>query len=305
MNGMQDMYGQPYPQMDPQGPMDGYGQDTNMHNLDSQMLGQSQTLDQIIQGNNNEMMRRRSAYNPDQFQPNGHEGRGRRLSMMEFGTSDLADFAFDPNPAPPQMPQGMSNMMSPAKALDPRRVRSKDDLTLNTQFQQMSTNYQMNNPAVTSYSPTMMGNTIAEDSHSYMTSGMDMPMDFDSMGGDATPTMQHPMYSESPMSTGFPAYRSSKHDPGGTQASPTKPMSNSRTPNSASPVAPNFLAKKASMRRHPSVPMAPSPLSMSGSHPPSVMPSPLQAQHPISRRQSGEAQSPFPASSRSIPVHVE
>lgn len=304
MNGMQDLYGQSYPQMDPQGPMDGYGQDANMANLDSQMVGQSQTLDQIIQSNNEELMRRRTAYNPNQYEPNGHEARGRRSSMMEFGTSDLADFAFDPNPAPPQMPQGMPNMMSPAKSLDPRRVRSKDDLTLSTQFQQMSTNYNMNNPSVTSYSPTMMGNAIADDSNNYMNSGMDMSMDFDSMAGDATPlgvtpTMQQPMYSESPMSTNFPvSYSSSNHDPGGGQTSPNTPMTASMTPHSAGPVPQNFLTKKASMRRHPSAPMAPSPLSMSGSHPASVMPSPLHAQNPISRRQSGEAQSPYTNTSK-------
>lgn len=277
-----------------------------MDNLGAQMVGQSQTLDQIIQSNNEELMRRRSNYNPNQYQPNGHQGRGRRSSMMEFGTSDLADFAFDPNPAPPQMPQGISDMMSPAKSLDPRRVRSKEDLTLSTQFQQMSTNYNMNNPNVTSYSPTMMG-AMADDSNNYMNSGMDMSMDFDSMAGDATPlgvtpTMQQPMYSESPMSTGFPvSYSSSSHDPGGTQASSTTPMSSSRTPHSAGPVPQSFLTKKASMRRHPTAPMAPSPLSMSGAHPASVMQSPLHTQNPISRRHSGEAQSPFPNTSR-LPI---
>ena len=41
---MQDLYGQPYAQMDPQSSMDGYTQpDPTMDNLDSDMVGQSQT----------------------------------------------------------------------------------------------------------------------------------------------------------------------------------------------------------------------------------------------------------------------
>jgi hypothetical protein len=304
MNGMQDLYGQPYPQMDPQGQLDGYGQDANMDNLDAQMVGQSQTLDQIIQSNNAELMRRRSAYNPAQYQQNGQEARGRRSSMMEFGTSDLADFAFDPNPAPPQMPQNISNMMSPAKQLDPRRVRSKEELALNTQFQQMSTNYNMNNPTASPFSPAMMGTAMGDDATNFMNAGMDMSMDFDSMAGDATPmdtshAMQQSMYTESPMSTGFPVQYTSNHDPGGGHATPSTPMSASRTPHSAGPVPQSYLNKKASMRRHPTAPMAPSPLSMVGAHSSSAMPSPLHAQH-ISRRQSIDGQSPYPPNSRSI-----
>lgn len=300
MNGMQDLYGQPYPQMDPQGQMDGYGQDANMDNLDAQM-GQSQTLDQIIQSNNAELMRRRSAYNPVQYQPNGHDSRGRRSSLMEFGTSDLADFAFDPNPAPTQMPQNMSNMMSPAKALDPRRVRSKEELALNTQFQQMSTNYNMNNPNASTYSPAMMGSGMGDDSNNFMNTGMDMSMDFDSIAGDGTPlntshAMQQSMYTDSPMSAAYPVSYPTNHDPGGGHSSPTTPMHSSRTPHSAGPVQQNFLTKKTSMRRHPTAPMAPSPLSIGGTHSGSVMPSPLHAQHSISRRQSMDGQSPYPHS---------
>ena len=305
---MQDLYGQPYPQMDPQGQMDGYGQDANMDNLDAQMGGQSQTLDQIIQSNNAELMRRRSAYNPAQYHPNGHDARGRRSSMMEFGTSDLADFAFDPNPAPPPMPQNITNMMSPAKSSDPRRVRSKEELALNTQFQQMSTNYNMNNPNANAYSPAMMGGAMGDDSNNFMNPGMDISMDFDSMAGDATSintprAMQQPMYSDSPMSTSFPVSYPSNHDPGGGHGSPTTPMHSARTPHSAGPVQQNFLTNKTSMRRHPTLPMAPSPLSMSGAHNASVMPSPLHAQHSIPRRQSIDGQSPYPNSrSNRIPV---
>lgn len=309
MNGMQDLYGNPYPQMDPQGQMDGYGQDANMDNLDGQMLGQSQTLDQIIQSNNAELMRRRSTYNPNQYQSNGHEDGGRRSSMMEFGTSDLADFAFDPNPAQPQMPQNVSNMMSANKSLDPRRVRSKDELALNTQFQQMSTNYMTNNPNAASYSSAMMANALRDDSSNFMSSGMDVSMDFDSVSGDATSmgtshAIQQPMYSDSPMSATFPVSYPSNHDAGGGHGSPSTPVSSSRTPHAAGavPAQHNFLNKKNSMRRHPSAPMAPSPLSISGGHVPSVIQSPLHAQSSMSRRQSMEGQSPYPNNSRSTHV---
>ena len=287
MNGMQDLYGQPYPAMDPSG---SYPQDASINNLDAG----AETLDQILSQNNEELMRRRSVYNPNQFNQHAHQNRGRRASLMAFGTTDLADFQFDPNPAPPELQQ-MPDIVSHSKALDPRRVRSKEDLALNTQFRQMNTSYDLS-PNVTTYSPAMMGHSMAGEPNNYIPTAMDMSMDFDAMAGDATPMsvhpgMQQPLYSESPLSTGFPVpYAHPNHDPDGDVASPHTPINST----SAGQMPQNFSNKKTSLRRNPSAPMAPSPLSMvGGSAGHSVMPSPLHAQNPLSRRQSVEGQSPF------------
>lgn len=298
MNGIQDLYGQPYAQMDPQSSMDGYSQpNPTMDSLDSDMVGQSQTLDQIFIQNNEELMRRRSAYNPQQYQTNGGTGhRARRSSMMEFGTSDLADFQFDPNPALSQIPQQMPTSVPSSKPLDPRRVRSKEELALNTQFSQMSNDYDMNSTA-TPYSAGVMGS--ANDPNTYMSTGMAMDMDFDALAREPAsmnmnPALSQQMYASSPMSTGFPAsYATPNHDPGAGMNSPHTPMHSSRTPHSTTSAPANFLNHK--FRRNPSAPMAPSPLSMSGpAHANSVMPSPLHMQNSMSRRQSMDGQSPYP-----------
>ena len=287
------MYGQSYGQMDPSV---GYPQDGNMDNLDSSMagVGQPQTLDQIISQNNEELMRRRSVYDPNNYRPNGHEQRGRRSSMMEFGTSDLADFQFDPNPAPQQIPQ-MSDMQSQHHKMDPRRVRSKEELALNTQFSQMNTAYNMDTSA---FSPQMVSN-IANDE--YMNSGMSMEMDFDQMPNaahmDVSAAMQQSLYTNSPMSANFNMpYPASNTDPGGGQSNHPQMSMDHKASHSAGPGSQNFLPKKNHSRRSGTEPMAPSPLSMS--HSPtnqasgSVMQSPMHMQHP-SRRLSMD-RSAFP-----------
>ena len=149
MNGLPDFYGQQYPSINPQRTMDGYAQDENMGNMnsmhmDSNMIGHSQTLDQIMNQNNQEMLRRRQSFHP-QYQPNGNHEHARRSSMMEFGSTDLADFQFDPNPTPTQRSQ-MAGMVHTQKPQDPRKVRSREDLSLDTRFAQMNADY--SNPNV-------------------------------------------------------------------------------------------------------------------------------------------------------------
>jgi hypothetical protein len=299
MNSMPDFYGQPYPNMDQQS-IDGSGypqQDANMANLDSEMVGQSQTLDQIFFQNNEEMMRRRSNYNPQNYNANGHGARERRASMMEFGTSDLADFQFDPNPAPPQISQQLSNMMPANKPLDPRRVRSKEELALNTQFAPMSNDYAMAS-SVPTYSAGVMG--AQNDPSNFMSPNINMDMDFEQMARESAPMNMNPalsqqMYTGSPMSATFPAasYAPSNHDPGGGMTSPQTPMHSSRTPHSTGAAPQNFLNQK--FRRNNTAPMNPSPLSMSGpAHATSVMPSPMHMQSSMSRRDSLDGQSPYP-----------
>lgn len=285
MNGMQDLYGQQYAAMDPSG----YAQDGSMDST----MGQSQTLDQLMSQNNEDYLRRRRTFNAAQYQANGQDSRGRRSSMMEFGTSDLADFQFDPNPAPPQMPQ-MQNM-SPAKQTDPRRVRSRDDLGLDTQFSQLNTNYNMDVSSA-GFANAMAANNMAGNMNSYMDTGMDMSMDFESMTGNATPMdatspMHQQMYNASPMSATFPmSYPSSNQDPGGGgQTSPPITMSQMKPSMPASAVPQNYLNKKNAMRRNQATPMMPSPLSVGHTSTSHAMPSPMQMQS-MPRAQSMDLQ---------------
>jgi PAS domain-containing protein len=294
MDGMQDMYGQPYGQIDPS---TGYPQDATMSNLDG--MGQAQTLDQIMSHNHEELMRRSSAYNPDMYRPSAPDRSGsRRQSMMEFGTSDLADFQFDPNPAPPPMSQqqlsSMSNMSgipSTHHKMDPRRVRSKENLALHTQFSQMNTNYNDINP----FSPQMVGN-MTGDPNEYMGTGMDMSMGFDQMAGNATPmdvsaAMQQSLYTDSPIAANFNMNYPTPSNPdpgGGSNASPHHSMGH-KTPQSGGPMPHNFLKQK-NARRVGSVPMVPGPISMrhasSGSDTAQGMQSPMSMGPPPARRMS-------------------
>ncbi|KPI34776.1 White collar 1 protein [Cyphellophora attinorum] len=292
MDGMQDMYGQPYGQIDP---TTGYPQDASMSNLDG--MAQAQTLDQIMSHNHEELMRRSSAYNPDLYRPNAPDRSGsRRQSMMEFGTSDLADFQFDPNPAPPPMSQqqlsSMSNMSgipSTHHKMDPRRVRSKENLALHTQFSQMNTNYNDMN----SFSPQMVGN-MTGDPNEYMGTGMDLSMGFDQMAGNATPmdvsaAMQQSLYTDSPVAANFNMNYSTPSNPdpgGGSNASPHHSMGH-KTPQSGEKRAKSRICANG-----------PGPISMrhasSGSDTAQGMQSPMSMGPPPARRMSMDRTS-FPS----------
>ena len=92
------------------------GLNVNPANMDPSLVATpSQTLEQIINSNNQEFMRRRQTYNPYSRSSAGPD-HGRRSSMLEFSSSntgDLADFQFDPNPQHQhaQMSNRMTNMM--------------------------------------------------------------------------------------------------------------------------------------------------------------------------------------------------
>ena len=300
MNGITDYYGHQYSSIDPQRTMDGYAQEEHMDNIsspmDASMVGQPQTLDQIMNQNNQEMMRRRQTFHP-QYRPNGHQEHARRSSMMEFGTTDLDDFQFDPNPASNQMQQDMSSMVPSQKSHDPRKARSREDLSIDTRFSQMSANYNDINSA---YSPSMMpGSSMSMEPVNYMSGGMDVSMDFDAMSGNATNMnmhsnpMQQPMYSTSPASQSLQmAYTNSNQDPGGGMSNPQTPMQSAKTPHSAMSMSQqNYLNRKSSVRRNP---VAPSPLSVSHGIADNNLPSPAQNPQSNSRRQSLEASSPYP-----------
>lgn len=224
--------------------------------------------------------------------------------MLEFGSSldsDLANFQFDPNPNEPDMsmPAHTPNMVPMNKSLDPRKVRSREDLSLNTRFSQMNTNYD-HLSAINPFSPVVMSSTSVgvEPSTAYVTPNMDMAMDFDPMTGTANPTtmqsrpMQEAMFSASPIDQSYSIpYQAASHDPGGGSISPrvhgqmstvTQPMT--------------FPNPPQQMRRH-------TPISTSVSMaacPASSMASPVSVHNPPQTKLSMGMQASYPSNGKGI-----
>lgn len=221
MNGLPGYYGQPYSIMDQQS-MDAYNQDGSLEiidhgPMDQDIMGQPQTLHQIISQNNEQLMRRRAFQS--EYPQNTHD-HTRRASMHEFGSSvdtDIANFQFDPNPNDPSMsmPMAMPGLPSPSmslpqKPLDPRRVRSREDLSLNTRFSQLNARFG-DMSAVATYSPAMIsGESVGlEPSPAYISQTLDVGMDYDAMSRNAnavtidTTSMPGPIYSASPVAPNF------------------------------------------------------------------------------------------------------
>jgi len=339
MNGLADFYGQPYSMVDPQRAMDRYRQNEDMDAMDTSgggsidaninIMGQPQTLDQIINQNNQELMRRRSTTtttttamtattatmamtttrrtttppvptpNPAiyqrSFRPQPNQDHVRRASMLEFSSSmnsDLADFQFDPNPA-----HSVMHALPMQKSLDPRRVRSREDLSLDTRFSRMNPHFE-HGSHVTSYSPVVMsGSTVGmESSSGFMNPAMDLSMDFDPVTGNVTSmgmqpsSMAEPIFTTSPMTQSFPlTYPASIHDPGGGGgggSSNSQPPRNMASMSQPAPVMHPPFAQKQQIRRNPSLPV---PLSMNSTALPHSLPSPAP---PGSRRQSMDAAPP-------------
>lgn len=299
MDGMQGFYGQGYAGMDPQHSMDGYAQDDSMNTaMDTDGLGQAQTLHQIINQNNEELMRRRDTFQLQYRQSS--QDRNRRASMLEFGSSitggDLANFQFDPNPNEPDvsMSNSISNMMPINKPLDPRRVRSREDLSLNTRFSQMNTSFDPM-AAIDSFNPALMASTsVGVDSASAYMNHMNM-MDFDPRGGmpDQAGAMQEPMFSDSPIDQNFTVpYPPAGQEPGG--GSMNHQMNNSMN-NPMATMAPNMPTIPQAFRNMTQHMREQTPISVSvpmTAGPPS-MASPLPVQNPTSGRASGDMQTPY------------
>ncbi|KAK4939583.1 hypothetical protein LTR10_020189 [Elasticomyces elasticus] len=309
MDGMHGFYGQGYPGMDPHASMDGYAQDDGMNNtiapgsMDTTGLSQAQTLHQIISQNNEALMRQRNTFQPDYHQGTpGTQDRSRRASMLEFGVpvngGDLANFQFDPNPneADMTMSDAVSNMIPMQKTMNPRRVRSKEDLALNTRFSQMNTNFGMS--GVESFGPGIMGSTSVgvEPSSAFM----DMSMDFDPMAAIPNPTTQinDSMFSDSPIDQNFTmSYQPSAHDAGG--GSLNTPMNNSMA--AMAPTLHNmhqpYQNPSHQMSRQTSIPAS---ISMA-TGPASAVASPAHVHNSTSRRQSGEMQTPLSGNGNRTP----
>jgi hypothetical protein len=302
MDGFAGFYSQSYPGADPHEALNAYAQDDTLGGIDpgamdTTSLGQAQSLHQIISQNNEQLMRRRSNYSPH-FRPGSHD-HGRRASMLEFSSnldSELADFQFDPNPNEPSLTMEPSNMMPMQKSLDPRKVRSREDLSLSTQFSRMHTGFG-NMQAVNNFSPVGLPSTSApvEPSTAYMPPDLDMTMDFDPMvGGASASAMQESMFTASPIDEGYSvSYQAVTHDQGGGSMSPQMQSRMANMARGMSSMPDAYSNASQHLRR-------PAPLSTSVSlpgGPSSAMASPAHIQHTPNRRLSADLQTPYSSKS--------
>ncbi len=296
MDGFAGYYGQPYPGTDAPHPLDGYTQDASMSGIDPSAmdttgLGQAQTLHQIISQNSEELMRRRNHYPPHYRQ--GPHDHGRRASMLEFSSNldgDLANFQFDPNPNEANLAMAPAQMVPMQKSQDPRKIRSREDLSLNTQFSRMNTDYE-NMQAANNFSPGMMPATSVsgEQAAAYMPPDMDMTMDFDPME-TSTSARQEPMFTASPVDHNYPmSYQAPNHDPGGGSMSPQMRNRLSGMSQTMSAIPDSFSNPSQQLRR-------PTQLSTSVSMaagPGAAMASPAHISHTTGRRSSAETQNQY------------
>ncbi|KAK5075094.1 hypothetical protein LTR64_001299 [Lithohypha guttulata] len=265
----------------------GYTQDDGMEGLaatrmDANMMqyGPVQTLDQMISHNNQELMRRRQTFGPrfqaDSPQAHSQHDPERRASMLEFSSTtngDLADFQFDPNPQHAAMSSRVASNTTntPQRPLDPRKVRSKEDLSLDTRFSQMSS---YDGGSMSAYPASMIPNTGArmDMPNSFLPQSMETSNNYDdttadlmSMNMTQNPTHQS-IYTTSPATTSYPMNFPNNHDPGGGGSPANSTMirlSQAANSNASSPQ--RYLANPQNqMRRQP---MMPSPLSRSAQNP--------------------------------------
>ncbi len=223
-------YGHQYQHADQQRVTNGYAQAGNMaiagNGAFENGTGPSgQTLDEIISQNNLEMMRRRT-YQQPQYRHPSSDTHARRASMLEFGApvgTDLDNFQFDPNPATSTLTSSIGDLGPAQKSLDPRKVRSREDLNVNTRFPPMNSSYSAF-PGASSYSPALMSGVSMnlDPSLQYMPQPMDLSIDFENASGEVTPINMHsgnnqqPMFTDSPLEQNYPStYPTSIQDPGG------------------------------------------------------------------------------------------
>lgn len=172
-------------------------------------MGQPQTLHQIISQNNEQLMRSRTtAQAQPQYRHHSHDA-NRRASISEFTSSmdgGLADFQFDPNPVetgPPMLSMAQRN-------LDPRRVRSRDDLSLDVQFSQMNASftdmsgmpYSAGMEPPSTYVPNVGYNMSHDMGSGSLPHGTPIPLNTTTLSLDST--MVAPVYSQSPSSHSYP-----------------------------------------------------------------------------------------------------
>ncbi|RMZ89804.1 hypothetical protein DV736_g2974, partial [Chaetothyriales sp. CBS 134916] len=208
MNGFPDFYGQDYISLDHhQRPHDAY---TVAEGLGGGAIAttQSQTLEQLLESQH--PYRRRQTFQSI-YRPSGPTDHVRRSSMMEF----------------------VQQTGQHHKIMGPRRVRSREDLALNTQFSRMNANDY--GPTV-SFSPELMSGHAAVDHSNFIPDPMDMSLDFSALANNVgpvvphSPAIPHSIFGQSPVSQTFPnAYSQSNHGPGGGTTTQT-PIQTAKSP---------------------------------------------------------------------------
>lgn len=275
--------------------MEGYDQDRNLDGVDPStidldMLGQTQSLHQIISQNNAQLMRRRAF--ESEF-PQNTQDHTRRASMHEFGSSantDIANFQFDPNPNDPNASVAMpisgvptTDMAFQQKPLDPHRGRPHEDLSLDTRFSQMNARFG-DMSAATTYSPAIMSN---EPSPAYIPQALDSRADYDTMSQNTNPIglganhpISGPLYTASPIAPSFPvSYLPPNIGIGNNQRHASVDGMNDMIPTTMSQ---NYPQPQNSAQIQGAI----SHSMPTASAPASTMPSPLHTQRAQARRQS-------------------
>ncbi|RMZ82166.1 hypothetical protein DV738_g1863, partial [Chaetothyriales sp. CBS 135597] len=231
MNGLPDFYGQDYAALDRQ--HDAYTE------AEAIATSQSQTLEQLLESQH--PYRRRQTFQSI-YRATGPADHVRRSSMMEFGTADFADFAFDPNPtattttadtaaaatvaatsassAPSAATAAANNALMPAsgqQGSQQHQILAREDLSLNTQFSRMNAD---DFSTATTFSPAVISAHTTVDHNAFMSGPMDMSLDFSALNTmgpivSASATVSHSIFSQSPVSQTFSnPYGPSSHDPG-------------------------------------------------------------------------------------------
>lgn len=224
MSGENGYYTHHYQGMDPRQSAGAMGQNVMdslaISGMDTNLLDEGQSLDDIINQNNRELQRRRDTFS--QYPANTQSDSAiRRASMMEFGSlnDDLADFQFDPNPSNPMLSQINGSMPSPQKTT--RKVKSREDIASDMKYStNVPTMGDLNNMTGFSNPVDFGGNLNLDTAAQYQLSANDVDMDFVDASGNVTPMnvpsglMETAIYSQSPQQNFISSYSAPGQDSG-------------------------------------------------------------------------------------------
>ncbi|KAL9625091.1 MAG: hypothetical protein Q9160_000820 [Pyrenula sp. 1 TL-2023] len=213
MSGANGYFTHQYPGIDPRQSTSAMGQNfmdsSGMSGMDTSLLDEGQSLDDLINQNNQELQRRRDTLS---HYPTSHaqDPTIRRASMMEFGSlnDDLADFQFDPSPANPMLGQMENTMPTSQKSV--RKPKSRENTTSDMKFP--GTMGDLNNMPDFSSPVDFTGNMTLDTSAQYPMGDTDMNMDFVDASGEVTPMniqsgmMDTALYSQSPQQNFIPSF---------------------------------------------------------------------------------------------------
>lgn len=199
-----------------------------MSGMDSNLLDEGQSLDDIIYQNNRELQRRRDTFSQYPTNPST-DAAMRRASMMEFGSlnDDLADFQFDPSPSNPMLSQ-INGSIPSQKSI--KKVKSGEDVASDMKFPANVANMNdLQNMSGFADSVDFSGNLSLDTSSQYPLSANDMNMDFVDASGDVTPMnvrgglIDSALYSQSPQQNFMSSYSAPSRDTGSTTTTANDP----------------------------------------------------------------------------------